>query len=662
MSEWSETRFRIIGALVVTLVAFVAFAPALHVGFVYDDYVVVAENSALPNLLKAKNYFSHDYFDCSGEASYRPLVTASYALDCLAWGKKPLGYHLTNQIWHTVACVALLLLCVSLRASRETSLLVALVYATHPIHSESVIGVGFREDLLCAAFYFSALALWPAGAARSQTPNAPAANQSPRLGDAVHWARLCGALLLYAMALLSKEMALSFPLAALAKELRLRRLTASSSRQKARWKPVAIRQVAAWTATCAAIGMYTSFSSVSPTDLHVDEAGLFVRVCAFPWISIRYLGLLLRPYPLSIEHIVDTGGPLFAWTAIASALVVCLLSTLAWRLRRAFPAGIESLVLFYILLAPVSNLVAIANPMSERYLAIPAAAFSWFAAHLLGLVRPRLRWFAASLLIVAYGMLSWVRIEDWREPGRLWLRAIELGNETVRTDANLGSDLYTSGTGLDEAIGWLRQAVELNPQCSHRVRYNLAMALMEKGRYPEAAENYRAILRDYPDSRKNDVFPAKVHSSLGLALYRIGEVEPALHHLDEAIRIAPGLREPYNNRGAFLANMGRPAEAVDQFAKAVQIDPGWGVARCNLALALRATGRLDEAIEQYRTALELQPGLLSARLDLARLLIATNRKDEAMTEYRRLLGIAPNHVQAARELRALLGRPDGQEK
>ncbi|MBN1867736.1 tetratricopeptide repeat protein [Candidatus Sumerlaeota bacterium] len=689
MTVWSETRLRLVCAAIVAIVAFAVFAPSLRTRFVYDDFTVVTENTELPNLLKAKNYFTQDYFRYSGETTYRPLVTASYALDYRFWGKNPFGYHLTNLFWHTAACVAFFLLCVSLRAPHAIASVAALIYASHPIRSEGVVGIGFREDLLCAAFYLAALALWPGPRSRSgwadektvsriasrrasgtkrkrtQRDAKPASGKTRLSGagtESAQWLRFSGAMFLYAMALLSKEMALSLPIMALAKEIRLRRL-ANGSKRDSSWKPILIRQAGAWLLTFSALALYMTFTSdKAPVDIG-NHAGVLTRLGAFAWVSLRYIRLFLVPYPLCVEYVIDMKGILFGCTAVGSVAVVALLGVLAWRLRRRFSAGLESFLAFYILLGPVSSLIPIFNPMAERYLTIPTAAFAWLAAHLIGLIaRRRVRWIVAALLVSTYGFLSWVRIEDWRDTPRLWLGVVFLGNETPRVLNNLGRELYERGRG-DEALDWYYRAIEIDPEY-YEARINIGAALFEKGAFAEAVANYEVALRNYPNPDVGEVVPAMLHNNIANALYRLGELEKAYPHYQEAVRILPRMREPFNNLASVLSTLGRNPEAVALYRKAIRNDPYWEVPYRNLAVVLGQMGRDEEALMEFRRALAVKPDYFDARLGLARLLARTNRTKDAIEEYRRVLQLAPGHPGATEELNRLLqgtGQPSDLE-
>mgnify|MGYP000333167199 CR=1 FL=1 len=530
-------------ATVVAAVAMAAFAPSLLNGFTFDDAFVVSANPGLERLRSPAAYVSRDYFDLSGEATWRPVVTASYALDFALWGQSPRGYHLTNLLWHAAAVVAWLFAFRSLGASARVSALAAVIYATHPVQSEAVCGVGFREDLQCAAFYGMALALWPAGGAIRR--EAPARRHG----------RYVAALLCFVLAALAKEMALSFPLLALAKVAGRGPQGDAKSRgngRTGRWSG----EEAGWLCAAGIVAAGLAALSVGWTpairpENPYAEAPPGVRLAAFPWIVAQYLRLLAFPWPLSVEHVVPMEGHAF-WIASGCALAGLLaLGSVSVLARRRFPAGLEAFVAFFVLLAPVSNLVPIYNPMAERYLTLPLAAFAWTMAHALdagirGLERRRGRqagrWAAIGLcagMVALYGALDWRRAADWRSSESLW------GAEVARNSP------------------------------SPRAWLNYAVALAESGKFRQALppiERAQTMASDHP----------RILNTLGWICNEFGRFAQARAALEKAIALQPDLGEAHLNLAVSLAGLNNRPAALRHARRAVELLPHSEAARRNL--------------------------------------------------------------------------------
>src|SRR3989338_8267359 len=154
--------------LLILIISIAIYSNTLKNGFAYDDEFTVVNNTLIKNFSNISKLFTKEYFSTSGEMSYRPVVTLTYFLDYALYGIKPWGYHLTNLLLHALNGVILyifltLCICSKLKAqsnyfqSSAFSLLSALIFVTHPVLTEAVNAISFREDLLCFLFFISAL-------------------------------------------------------------------------------------------------------------------------------------------------------------------------------------------------------------------------------------------------------------------------------------------------------------------------------------------------------------------------------------------------------------------------------------------------------------------------------------------------------------------------
>ncbi len=134
--------------------------------FVYDDLVTVQQNLFIrdwrnlarffPWNWKSIDHFLGNYYLYSGEHSFRPIVTWTYFWDYFWWQRNPWGYHLTNFVLHVLSGITVFVLSTKLSESRLTGMFAALIFLTHPALTEAVAGISFREDLLCAVFFYLA--------------------------------------------------------------------------------------------------------------------------------------------------------------------------------------------------------------------------------------------------------------------------------------------------------------------------------------------------------------------------------------------------------------------------------------------------------------------------------------------------------------------------
>src|SRR5258706_260366 len=95
-----------LGACIVGWVAFAIYLPTLRAGFVWDDHFIVTANREIRSLTDLPALLGSHAFSGADAALgservveyYRPVWTASLAVDHALWGLRPFGYHLTNLL------------------------------------------------------------------------------------------------------------------------------------------------------------------------------------------------------------------------------------------------------------------------------------------------------------------------------------------------------------------------------------------------------------------------------------------------------------------------------------------------------------------------------------------------------------------------------------
>ncbi|HSS78067.1 MAG TPA: protein kinase [Thermoanaerobaculia bacterium] len=146
---------------------------------------------------------------------------------------------------------------------------------------------------------------------------------------------------------------------------------------------------------------------------------------------------------------------------------------------------------------------------------------------------------------------------------------------------------------LDEAISWLREAVQRHPTGQTLVALGGLEA--RTGQLPKARQHLDEALRLAPGNT--------------WVLAKQGEVELAYGDLSRAEKIYLDLvragpqRSDLTNLGLVHLLLGRPAEAAAEFGQALQIEPGHITVTLDLADAEQALGHLRQAGELRRQVL-----------------------------------------------------------
>jgi len=151
-----KTRHIIIFILLLAIASGI-YAASLSNQFVYDDRYTVAENTYIKDIkflpLLFKTTLMHFQYGKSGQDMfYRPIQGITYMLDYLLWGLDTTGYHITNILWHSIVAFLVYLLTMLLFQRSVMSMLAAVLFIIHPIHTEAVMYISGRADSLVSAF------------------------------------------------------------------------------------------------------------------------------------------------------------------------------------------------------------------------------------------------------------------------------------------------------------------------------------------------------------------------------------------------------------------------------------------------------------------------------------------------------------------------------
>ena len=188
--------------------------------------------------------------------------------------------------------------------------------------------------------------------------------------------------------------------------------------------------------------------------------------------------------------------------------------------------------------------------------------------------------------------------------------------QSLRLDErNEGTLLALAGLSLeekrfDEALGFLKRAVELNPRNADRLT-----TLGRKARADGDLGTARQVFAAAAEALPKDV---PVLAEYGAILYQAGDVDAALDPLMRAAAEAPTRAPVRASLAAAFRRKGALREAEREYREALRADPAWQPALEGLGALLLASDRPAEAIEPLRTALGAAPTAAQVRLALAR--------------------------------------------
>ncbi|HBX52318.1 MAG: hypothetical protein A2275_15995 [Bacteroidetes bacterium RIFOXYA12_FULL_35_11] len=139
----------------ILILTFFAYLPSLFCDFTnWDDGINVTQN---PFISEFSFHNIKAIFSQSFAGMYVPLTMISYTFDNFIGGLDPLIFHLSNLILHLLNILLLYKLIINLTNKKNAALIVALLFALHPMNTESVVWISTRSNLLFTLFYFLSL-------------------------------------------------------------------------------------------------------------------------------------------------------------------------------------------------------------------------------------------------------------------------------------------------------------------------------------------------------------------------------------------------------------------------------------------------------------------------------------------------------------------------
>ncbi len=594
-------------ALVIVAVLTLAYSFSLGNDFVYDDRYVILGNEVVTNPDNLSKAFGVQFY--SGLNYYRPLPLVSFALEYRLWGTNPLGYHLTNLIFLVGISLALYFLLARLlgRGREWVACLIALCACLHPAVSSIGMALGARGDLLCLLFLLGAYLGYANGSKGGYA----------------------AAIVLFGLALLSKETAVTFPIVLLLMDLL--RVTPSVTRKdgakedsSGREKPAAgekgagpakrrlrlLRHAPFW----ALLAGYVALRSLALPEL----ASEFTLDPATTLKSYLYLiqTALIPSVSLAYEPFFHDW---FSWPRLGLTVALIVIAAIIWTttrrpLRR--PIGFW-LAWGAITFLPTANILGQETIYDERYTVLPILGIVagiglliYYAGGRTDTYRRLKVGFCLALLAAFFAITM--------ERGRAW-----------RDDVTFFTQWQSASTA--------------NP----RPRHHLGIVFWDKGS-PDLAHNL------FMSAVELDPEYVPSLNMLGLSLYTKGQIDEAIEYYSRAVRLDPNYGAAQFNLATAYYAKGEVAKALPHYQAASVLDPEWlealyGTARCSHDLR-----RYEDAVIYYRRVLELDPTVADAYFGLSGVYEEMGLQSQAAGLMREGLRFAPQDTVALRRLEGLL--------
>ncbi|MGA9528922.1 MAG: hypothetical protein WBS24_12470 [Terriglobales bacterium] len=583
------------------IAVFVAYIPVVHNQFLnYDDRQYITDNAHVTAGLTWKTV--KWAFLTDTEANWHPLTWLSHALDCQLFGMNPAGPHIVNVLLHAANAVLLFLLLESATGFRWRSLMVAALFALHPINVESVAWAAERKNVLSMLFFL--LAFYAYG----------------RYARAPGVRRYLPVASFYALSLMAKPQGVTFPFLLLLWDYwPLRRAWPAGARRSARGRD----RASEWHAgmlVLEKIPLLLLTAASAAITMSAQTAGLAVKTSSqYSYLLrletalvsyVRYLGKAFWPAKLVAMYPHPTQlYPM--WQAAGAAVLLVLITVVVIRAsaQRYLTVG-----WFWFLgsMVPMIGLVQVGDQaMADRYAYIPFIGLFvmivWMIAELAAQRGTSRHWLAVPAIawLVSLGFLTYRQVSYWHDPEAFWQRTLALTQDNYVAHGALAGFLRSHGR-TEEAMAHYRAALAIKPDDLVAI-LNLGAYEHEHGNLQGAIERYEFVAAH----AGKPSFRARAYANLGFAYRQTGEARKANDAFESSLQLLP-------DQPAILVTLGLMAEsdgdfpaAVRRYAQAVSRQPS-DVGYLLLAHALKQEGQDEKAKEMFQRAVRLSRNLPEA--------------------------------------------------
>ncbi|MDX9714927.1 MAG: tetratricopeptide repeat protein [Dissulfurispiraceae bacterium] len=528
--------------LAIGAAVFLVYSNTLTQTLVWDDHYYVKKFSLRFNSFES--LFLPVDLEGAIMVFYRPMAGVSYLLDYSLWHENHVGYHLTNLLLHMLNSLMLFMICLRLKVSLIAAFLGSMLFAVHPIHTESVSWISARLDLIAAAFVMLAFichAEYAKGDKKAVIP----------------------AVLFFSFALFSKEIALAAVIVFALYEILI-------AKKKIGIMPYALYGLS------ATIYFVMRYAYLSNSTVNIafkpftDILVLFFSATGF------YFYKFIFPFNLSIYIAHIPNVPLFFILGAALFIITALLYV---KGRRIAAFLLSSFIVTLMPSVAGSFTTILSPPFAERYLYLPSA-FLCIAASA-GIVRfkPFGKYVLAAVLIVS-GIAAFQRNDVWKSEALLWKDTIQKTEHwypqiqyagTLSSEGKYESSLRMLNNALDKAVksgasqkalsriynnigqvhikkgeqkaseGYFEKSLSLD-ETNPVPFYNLAEIMLYSAQQTNAGDRNSYLAKAeayYKKALENDPYFFEANLGIGKLYYKMGNFAESAKYYEKVLNAAP---------------------------------------------------------------------------------------------------------------------------
>lgn len=585
--------------LIIFIFSCLLYANTINHEFAYDDFPFIVNNefvqdgiSGIPKILSSSYWDGNTSLHNVNYFSYRPIPAISFALETSLFNGQPFARHLIQVLLYAILCSLLFVLLKYLFPNHQpfALLIVCLLFAAHPLHTEIVANLKNRDELLGLLLAIIGLIFL--------------------FGKNNNFIKYIGSFFFILLAILSKETSIILIVACLAfsfiKNLR---------------KPKAALLNCLPLIACLFIyfairlsmggGNIIKFDPFDNPILFAESSGEILATKI--WVLGKMQQLLWLPISLQYEYgfaeIVPTN---FSNPLVHLSLLIHLILLGGLYYFRKNNLAVFAILLYFVTVAVIGNILyTFPVALAERFLFIPslyicllpAAIFMKFSEGSFKTYKIALLVLAAVLILFSFKTVK--RNPVWKNNNTLFSHDVKVSDQSARANMHYGQLLLNEAKmkkSIDKpkvnlAIKYLNKAKNLKPN-RWVTEINLALinAYKLNGQKEKAISLIRKGLEFDPSIPQLLLAETEI-------LIQQNEFKKANEVLDKILKQSPNSYQAHWFKGFIAGSLGNLNEAIKWLEKAYQLNPNSKDVLKYLSKAYQESGN-DKMFRKYSKLLK----------------------------------------------------------
>jgi len=587
---------------------------------VFDDPGYVSENHRVLRGLTVENIkWSFTTFDRS---NWHPITWLSYLFDVHLFGANPGPQHVENLLFHLANSLILFFFFSKVTGYRWESAFVAALFATHPLHVESVAWISERKDVLSTFFFLLALCAY--------------AKYAEKPGFKSYGL----VFLSFTLGLMTKPMLVTFPFILLLMDYwPLKRIDFLGLHEVKRHNLAVLLAL-----LYEKIPLFI-LSSVSCVITYLAQSenavinSIEVTIRAKNALFAYLIYLIKMVYPVDLAVFYPYPTAIAQWKIMVAISVLIALMVAAISNIRKSPWMTIGLLWYFGTLVPVIGIIQVGRQaMADRYTYIPSIGIfiiiAWSFKALIDRYHVNIKCAAISglILIAILSTLSIKQTGVWKNSFSLFLHALSVTTDNDVAHHNLGF-AYKRVGDLDKSVAHYTKATEINPNFASSWS-NIGVYWADKKQFDKAINYYRKALQLEPDI-------VEYLNNMATAYLSKGDIDKSITIYRKALQIDPNHYSTHNLLGLVFLQKGRLTDAHQHLSMAYQMNPQSSAIRNNFLLVSKLNQQTSAAFKKLISALESidDNNDLQNKADL----ILTRKRSlcEVIMSYRKAISLQP---------------------